>query len=340
MTSSARVMKSPMEPGTDRVDFSRIMIVADDLTGACDSGAAFLASGRRVRVVLDATRVDLEHLQQAERPGEQAVWAFTTETRDLAKEQAAWRVGECMAALSPLWPNTLAFKKVDSAARGHFGAEIVAALRSSTAALALVAPAFPEAGRTVESGVLRVRDWSGQDTEKPLRELFSREVATAIEGLPACSEQELEQRIARAVAKGTRILLCDSSSQTDLERLAAAALRVQASLLWTGFGGACACTCGHASDVCRKKLLAVRATAWPDASFRWRSLASGHSEPSGCARGTIGWRGGPPNPPHPLHGRVRAGCRCRIRRGTGRGINSYGRRHRGVCTPGLGCLEH
>jgi uncharacterized protein YgbK (DUF1537 family) len=218
------------------VDFSRIVIIADDLTGACDSGVAFLASGRRVRVVLDASQ-DFVQLRQTDRPGEQAVWAFTTETRGLAEERAAGRVGECMAALGTIWQDALAFKKVDSAARGHFGAEISAALRSSGSVLALVAPAFPAAGRTVENGVLRVRDWSGQDTAKPLRELFSREDATRIEALPTCTEQELERRIGQAVAKGARILLCDSSSQADLERLAAAALRVQQPLLWAGSAG-------------------------------------------------------------------------------------------------------
>ena len=63
MTSSAHTTESPMRHGTNRVDFSRIVIVADDLTGACDSGVAFLASNRRVRIVLDASRVDCEQLQ-------------------------------------------------------------------------------------------------------------------------------------------------------------------------------------------------------------------------------------------------------------------------------------
>ncbi len=258
MTSSAHTMESPMRSGTDPVDFNRIVIVADDLTGACDSGVAFLASGRSVRVVLDASRVDLKRVQQGERPGERAVWAFTTETRDLAEEQATGRVRECMSALSPIWPSTLAFKKVDSAARGHFGAEISAALRSSAAALALVAPAFPDAGRTVESGVLRIRDWSGEDLGKPLRELFSQEVATSIEVLPACSVKDLEQRIARAVGNGTRILLCDSHSQADLERLAAAALRVQQPLLWAGSAGlAHALACRLAASAAKAQPRAV-----------------------------------------------------------------------------------
>jgi uncharacterized protein YgbK (DUF1537 family) len=232
-------MESPIRPETDRVNFDRIVIIADDLTGACDSGVAFLASGRRVRVVLDASRLDLHQLQQMELPGEQAVWAITTETRDVATEKAVARVSDCLAALDSIGASSLIFKKVDSAARGHFGAEISAALHSSGAALALVAPAFPEAGRTVENGILYVRDWTGQDAAKPLRSLFQHEDPTNIEVLPPCSEDELEQSITRALAKGTRILVCDSRLQADLEQLATAALRLRLRqpLLWVGSAG-------------------------------------------------------------------------------------------------------
>jgi uncharacterized protein YgbK (DUF1537 family) len=115
--------------------------------------------------------------------------------------------------------------------------EISAVLRCSGAALALVAPAFPEAGRTVESGVLTVRDWSGQDAAIPLRGQFPHEDANGVEVLPAGSEQHLEQGIVRAVTKGTRVLLCDSTSQNDLERLAAAGLQVQQPLVWAGSAG-------------------------------------------------------------------------------------------------------
>ena len=85
--------------------------------------------------------------------------------------------------------------------------------------------------------MLRVRDWSGQDTAKSLRELFPHESAETIEVLPIGSSQELERNVARAVAQGTRILLCDSTSQADLERLAAAALRLKQPLLWAGSAG-------------------------------------------------------------------------------------------------------
>jgi D-threonate/D-erythronate kinase len=221
----------------DRKDAGRIFILADDLTGACDSGAAFLAGGRSVRVVLDVSGLDAERLLLTEDDDCETVWAFTTETRNLPPEEAGEVVAASMAALHPVSQDALLFKKIDSAARGHLGVEIMAALRHSGAALALIAPGFPGAGRTVQSGILNVCDWSGQDAMISLRDLFPDVDANAIDVLPAGSEQQLEQGIMRAVANGTRILLCDSNTQADLERLAAVALRVQQPLLWAGSAG-------------------------------------------------------------------------------------------------------
>jgi uncharacterized protein YgbK (DUF1537 family) len=51
------------------------------------------------------------------------------------------------------------------------------------------------------------------------------------------SEQHLAQGIARALTKGTRILLCDSTTPADLERLAAAGRQMQQPLLWAGSAG-------------------------------------------------------------------------------------------------------
>ena len=113
----------------------------------------------------------------------------------------------------------------------------MAALGASGAALALVAPAFPQAGRTVQTGLLNIRDAAAQNTNIPLRDLFANVDATQIEILPTGTIPALEQGIARALAGGTRVLLCDSQTQADLERLATAAVRIPQSILWTGSAG-------------------------------------------------------------------------------------------------------
>lgn len=211
-----------------------ILILADDLTGACDSGVAFLSAGRVVRVVLGRTGFDLS---PATHGGAEAVVALTTETRNLTQEQATKRLAETLTPVLKARSGHLLFKKVDSAARGHFGAETVAALDAWGAALALVAPAFPQAGRTVSDGVLEVRDTAGQRAMVPLRGLFPEVDAAHIEVLASGNESAMEAGIARALDKGIRVLLCDSGTQADLERLARVAYRQAGQLLWTGSAG-------------------------------------------------------------------------------------------------------
>jgi uncharacterized protein YgbK (DUF1537 family) len=230
-------LNSHMHRGTDRIDTVPIIIIADDLTGACDSGIAFVRIGCSMRVLLDASHPHLESIQQLQAHGDRSGLALTTETRNGSPEQARQRVLDCMAALGPILSATLLFKKIDSAGRGHLGMEISTTLQASGAALALVAPAFPAAGRTVHSGILKIRDYSGQDAAIPLANLFPHEDASRVASLPLGTKQQIEQGIERALVQGIRILLCDSTTQADLETLAAAALEIEQPLLWSGSAG-------------------------------------------------------------------------------------------------------
>ena len=212
-----------------------VIILADDLTGACDSAVAFLATGRPVRIVMDTVCADTVQREFGEhRP---AVWAFTTESRDLPVADASKSVTRSLAALAPTLRESLFFKKIDSAARGHIGAETIAALQATGATLALVAPAFPHAGRIVQSGVLHVRDSSGQDLTISLRNLFPQIDSARIDSVPIGTKSQLKQGIRAAIANGTRILLCDAETQADLDRLALVAYRSSHPILWTGSAG-------------------------------------------------------------------------------------------------------
>ena len=216
---------SQHEPGLP----ARILIVADDLTGACDAAAAFLGNGRRIRVSLDASACDSPNT-----PAD--VLALTAESRTLPPNHAAERVANCIVRMKANVPSSLLFQKIDSAARGNLATEIGAALRASGAALALVTPAFPDAGRTVADGVLSIRDWSGQDATVNLLEMF-RAIGIDAAILPTGPEEELLLATKRAIADGVRGLLCDAVEQTHLDRLAAAASRVPHQILWAGSAG-------------------------------------------------------------------------------------------------------
>lgn len=141
-----------------------IRILADDLTGALDTAAAF--SGN-VPVFIDNP------------PGPNGngegvvVAALATGTRDIPVESLPVRL---LPALEWLRAGTIAFKKVDSLLRGNTLAETAWIAHRGRFDLTVFAPAFPAQGRiTVNDRQWVVKpDGSRQSVATPLHEAFSR----------------------------------------------------------------------------------------------------------------------------------------------------------------------
>jgi D-threonate/D-erythronate kinase len=199
---------------------SRVCLLADDLTGACDAGAAFLASGHPVRVWFGA---------RALYETDESVQAFHTASRDLAADRAAEAVARAAAGMAHD-ANTLLFKKVDSAGRGPVGAELLAAQRVLGTRAILFAPAFPAMGRTVRNGVLEIRDASGEARQVQIAGLFPAEIRETIAPIASADE------IATAIESGKKLLLCDSLTQQDIDALARTAEPLH-GLLYAGSAG-------------------------------------------------------------------------------------------------------
>jgi uncharacterized protein YgbK (DUF1537 family) len=197
-----------------------VRLLADDLTGACDAGAAFLPVADGVRVWL------------GEKPlfaAAEAVQAFNTASRELPAEEAAAAVARAAVWLGTN-AGTVKFKKIDSAGRGPIAAELLSARQALGARAILLAPGFPAAGRTVREGILEVRDACGQVALADLRQLF-----------PAAMREEIAlvsraDEFAAAIASGKTILLCDSATQEELNALACAA-QLFDGLLYAGSAG-------------------------------------------------------------------------------------------------------
>ena len=127
----------------------RIGLIADDLTGALDSGAGFAKAGLRSVMPFGPTGTvalpvvaDVIIFNTASREGDAVV------ARDRAREAALRLLGHGVS---------LIYKKMDSVLRGHPGPELSGVLDAIAithpGARALVAPAFPAQGRTTVDGV-------------------------------------------------------------------------------------------------------------------------------------------------------------------------------------------
>jgi uncharacterized protein YgbK (DUF1537 family) len=124
---------------------TRVLILADDLTGAADCAAAFLGRARDVTVSLDG------HVR-----GRAAVVAIDLDTRSRTEKAARAIVRRAFAGRRVRDARIL-FKKIDSTLRGHVAAELAAARTAlGRGRQVIFAPAFPAQGRTTRSGRLYV----------------------------------------------------------------------------------------------------------------------------------------------------------------------------------------
>jgi D-threonate/D-erythronate kinase len=175
----------------------RIAVVADDLTGACDSAVPFLAAGP-VLVGL------WPHLPD----GDVACTAVSTETRG---EPNLAGVRGRAAALG--LRGDLLYRKLDSMLRGSPVADLESA-RAVVRGRCLVAPALPGEGRTTVGGVQR---WPGGAVD--LRALLAPLVADAyVELRDAVTDADLDRVAEDALAHGDRVLAGSAGLAAALAR--------------------------------------------------------------------------------------------------------------------------
>ena len=189
----------------------RFGIIADDFTGAMDTGAQFAGEGAPVRVSLDG--------QAAE---EDAVVVLTTDSREINAQAAAERAAQAASALR----GRRLFKKIDSTLRGHVGAETLAVLAACGADKAVLCSAVPGIGRVIRAGQLYINGQPlhetsfGADPGWPAR---SADVAERIGGGAQALGLDVVRGevLAQAVwASPARLLAADAESEADLARLA------------------------------------------------------------------------------------------------------------------------
>jgi uncharacterized protein YgbK (DUF1537 family) len=142
----------------------RVAIVADDLTGALDTGTPFVDAGLSVAVALDVDAVEAAIATGAE------VVVVNTVSRALDPLDAADRVSQAAAALARASPD-LVLKKIDSRLKGNVAAESEALALAIGRQRLLVAPAVPDQGRfTRQAHVVGF----GVAEPLPIAPLFSR----------------------------------------------------------------------------------------------------------------------------------------------------------------------
>jgi uncharacterized protein YgbK (DUF1537 family) len=220
----------------------RILIIADDLSGAADCGMAFAVSRLSTMVVLgDGTgAVDAD------------VLSVDGDTRGLDPQQAAHKTEWLMRKYGASGDQII-FKKLDSTLRGNVGAELASVLRVRRnvipRAVAVLAPAFPANGRTTVGGQQFLNGKPLEEMEICQREgrrscshipgiIGDAGMRSALVSLKTVRSTNDELRKAmRKLAEETDVLVCDAESDQDLHAIAGASATLGSGTVWAGSAG-------------------------------------------------------------------------------------------------------
>ena len=155
----------------------RLLVIADDLTGALDTGVQFARQGISTRVTMD------QNPDFNDQPANLEVLVVDTQSRHLPPREAASRVKKVVASAIKFGIEAF-YKKTDSTLRGNIGAELEAALEASGHKALCFIPAFPKAGRFTRNGRHYVQDTPLHQTQfaqDPLEPLATSSVKEIIE---------------------------------------------------------------------------------------------------------------------------------------------------------------
>jgi len=198
-----------------------IVVIADDLTGAVELAGIGLSHGLKVEVSLELT------------PSAQAdLLVIATDTRSKAEEFAVADIQYLSRALPDLKPS-LIFKKVDSVLRGHVMAELRAQMTALGLEKALLVPANPSLGRTIEEGQYLINGKPINETGFANDPEFPVKTA-AIAGLLRSSAMDLYIRKSNKGFEDVGVTVGETASLADIDSWAS---KVDANTLAAGGAG-------------------------------------------------------------------------------------------------------
>ena len=119
---------------------NRVLVLADDFTGANDAGVSPAEAGMSVEVAFTAGQ-----------PSTARALILNSDSRAMTAAAAADKVAALLRGAATFVPHWQV-KKIDSTLRGNPGGELEAMMAAQGCRMAVVAPAYPAAGRHTRDG--------------------------------------------------------------------------------------------------------------------------------------------------------------------------------------------
>lgn len=222
----------------------KIVVVADDFTGANDTGVQFCKRNLKSIVIINKDNIG-KSLKDCD------VLVVDTESRFDDKEKAynkTYEIGKILKTENIKY----IYKKLDSTFRGNIGAEISGLMDSLEIKYAVMVPAFPSNQRITKDGMVYVKGVLLAETEisndprTPVKESFipkivSQQTDKRIELINfrevQAGKQNLIQKVHQLMNAGIKIIVIDAQDDRDLDLIAAVTASIKEKILFVGSPG-------------------------------------------------------------------------------------------------------
>jgi len=190
----------------------KLLIIADDFTGALDTGVKFAAHGIETKVIIarDYPNIDTEILPQ--------VLIMDVETRHLNQDEAYQIIYELTKQVVAAGIPYL-YKKTDSALRGNIGSELAALCETSPHPNLIFIPALPEMERVTVGGIHWIegvpvnKSLFGKDPFEPVKHKYVKEIIREQSQIPV---YEIPKGAISQYQNQQGILVCDASTEEEI----------------------------------------------------------------------------------------------------------------------------
>ncbi|MRH42677.1 hypothetical protein GH741_08255 [Aquibacillus halophilus] len=219
-----------------------IGLIADDLTGASDSGVKLTEKGIDTSVLFE---IPTTHRSLT------GGFVIDTNSRALTKNEA-FSITKQAAEFLKQAGYIHIYKKMDSTLRGHIEAELEALRIVFKPDFIIIAPAFPSYGRTTRNGIHYVNDVKISETEfskDPTHQVQESYIPSIIEkgtgqkvGLINTKElgdlqKNWQAKLKEYKDEGIQYLVCDVDFQEELSWIAKHISQFSSSIIWAGSAG-------------------------------------------------------------------------------------------------------
>jgi len=222
-----------------------IYVIADDLTGANDTGVQFAKKGYNTKLLIfnkQSTIIIPDNLD---------VFVIDTETRELESKTARKILKSILEKIN-INKKDIVYKKVDSTLRGNISDEIEEIMNILKKDICIFSPSFPSHKRITIGGYLVVdqkplglSEYSSnnlkQEENSFIPFLLKKQTNFSVGQIDlkdvAKGQKTILSKINELYQKGNKIIVIDSTNEEHLKDIFASSLNLDRSVLFSGSAG-------------------------------------------------------------------------------------------------------